>query len=346
MKIVFALLLLAIPAHSAWIHPQVKEAIKIGGPDFIMVDGVKQFTGYRPSYRHYDGAVFRSFNDFSGRTAGTPIPDELDYRKLAQSPVRGQQAGDCWAQGGVSAFEFTVNAADRVSRIFSVQDVIDCSGFGSARSGGQLSMKHFEKGGAYEAEYPYQGRDTRCKISVARHEKAIKSFYLRGADGKFPVLQEIQRAIMETGALEVCGSAGALGSGGRQDNVRNGSVNHCYGLVGWFQGKPLGWLDATYLIIKNSWGDGSGSDLSNDRDWGDNGYGYYPLAKADGVHLKGSVITELQGVEYKPLLPPGPIEFVLESAQVSIKVVMLPAAPFNEADAKKALKAALDSLDK
>lgn len=331
-----------------WVHPEIRQAIQAteirlkkdnGGlrtgeepetaAESIVVNGKKQFIGYHPTWEQYDGARFKNFNRYTGKNAEAEIPDEFDYRTLGVSPVRRQLCGDCWAQGNVSAMEFIVNAADKVSRIFSVQDVIDNSGIGSC-GGGQLSMAHDEKGMAYESEYLYTGRTGRPS-SPKRHEAALETGYLRGTDGKFPTLQDIQQAVIETGAMEVCGSASALGNGGRQDTIRSGSTNHCYALVGWFNGKKKfggDWLDAVYLIIKNSWGDGSNSKLSpdNGQGWGDAGYGYYPLAKGDGKSLKGSVITEIQWARYKPLTPPEPIVNLVKIGKVNFKITALPSA--------------------
>jgi C1A family cysteine protease len=284
----------AAPAADFYIHPEILEAIK--SPPPVSADPLRP-TGYRPTLRQYIGARFVHLS----APSVVEIPKEFSLRQLSYSPVRGQLYNDCWAQGAVSAFELTVNFLDKTQKLFSVQDVIDCSGYGSAARGGQLSMRHFEKGAAYHADYPYRGRDQRCNRSVPRHEKASRTFFLRGAKGGFPTMQELQTAVIEYGALEVCGASSTLGRGGRQDNVRSGRTDHCYALTGWVDGKERGWLDATYLEIKNSWGDcNKQNPHSNNRCWGEGGYGYYPLAKADGVRLRGSVITEIQGVEYKP----------------------------------------------
>lgn len=353
-----------IDGRGIWVHPEMREAIEaeelkmIGKPsqgrtaqapkwedDFVIVDGVKRFTGYHPSWDQYTNAEFRR----PGFMASEEIPANFDMRGSCVTPVRRQLGGDCWAQGSVSAMECTVSFIDRVTRIFSVQDVIDCSGYGSARYGGQLSMKHYEKGAVLHVDYPYaNGRDTRCKTNITRHEKAKRTFYLRGNDGKFPTLPDIQKALMETGAMEICGSAGSLGSGGRQDEVRSGPTNHCYALLGWLNGKELGWLDATYLIVKNSWGDGSNSEYSPGEgaryNWGDRGYGYYPLAKADGIHLRGSVITEIQGVEYKEMRPPEPVTFVLSSGDQDVTVTVQPGAGYSADQAREHLQNTLNSL--
>lgn len=323
--------------HDFFVHPELEaqldepqQTIKLEeSNDFILINGEKFYTGYHPSWEQYEGARFKKA--FPVKT----IPKEWSLRQMSYSPVRRQVNGDCWAQGNVSAFELTVNFADKVKKLFSVQDVIDCSGFGSAANGGQLSMKHMEKGAALESEYPYTGRDGKCK-NPTRYEKAKRAFFLRGGSGKFPTLPEIQATMLELGALEVCGASSSLSSGGRQDTIRTGRTDHCYALTGWIDGKARGWLDTTYLEIKNSWGEGWGGS--------EKGYGYYPLAKADGVNLKGSVITEIQGVEYKSFAPPEPIEFVLESGKVTLKVKVKPTATYSVEDAKKALQSSIDSL--
>lgn len=339
-------------ARGIWVHPEMRDAIErtLDGRraddadgNYVIINGKSYPTGYHPTWSQYDGAKFKNFNGFASG-AEVSFPEEFDYRLLGVSPVRGQQCGDCWAQGAVSAFEFIVTAADKASRVFSVQDVIDNSGFGSC-GGGQLSMAHFEDGAAYESEYPYKGRTGRPRSDVLRHERALETGYLRGMDGKFPVLADIKQALMATGAMEVCGSASSLGSGGRQDNVRSGSTNHCYALVGWLNGKKQGWLDADYLIIKNSWGDGSGSALANGRDWGDKGYGYYPLAKGDGVNLKGSVITEIQWARYKPLPPPIPVVFSVSSKRTSLQVTLPVGSRYQAANVQAALQKAINSLE-
>ncbi len=292
-----------------WIHPGVKEAIEKPAPDYIIVNGVKQFTGYHPSKEQYEGA---NFDNFSGHR-GEEIPDEYDMRKFTNTPMRRQVAGDCWAQGGTAALEYTVSWLDKISTAFSVQDVIECSGFGSARGGGQISVSYFEKDGIAEAaDYPYTGRDGRCRNDVKRTAKVRSTGYLRGTDGKAPTWPDFQIAVMKTGALEICGSASALGNGGWVEGNRGGSTNHCYTLVGWLDGAKNGKKAGSYAIVHNSWGD----------QWGDKGFGYY-LLTTDGVNLRGSVITESKWIDYKDPLPPGPVEFEMTGSS-KIKVVVQP----------------------
>lgn len=254
----------------------------------IIIGGKKYPTGYSPGFKQYYRAQYRDFSVKAGHTAVDPTPEELDYKPFVQRIFR-QLCGDCWTQGAATTFETLLAVVDRVSRFISRQAGIDCSGFGSC-GGGQLSMAQYDspRGAIYESEYKYVGSTQRCKMpSGPYHEASKGSFYVR--DLNWP---NLKRALMESGPLEVCGASSALGSGGWVSRNPGGGVDHCYSLVGWYQGAKHGKPAGEYGIIANSWGTG----------WGDAGYGYYLLAK-DGTHLDGNVITEAQGVEYKAMCP-------------------------------------------
>lgn len=260
----------------------------------VVIDGKKYPTGYFPGFKQYYRAQYRDFSVKAGHTAADPIPEEFDLKPFVQR-IRRQLCGDCWGQAAITTFEALVGWVDRVSRYMSVQRIIDCSGYGSC-GGGQISLGDFEgpnKGAVYEADYPYQGRNTKCKTGLPFHEQTKSTFFVRNLD--WPSLK---RALMESGPLEVCGSSSALGSGGWVSRNPGGRTDHCYSLVGWYQGAKHGKPAGEYGIIANSWGDKSSSGGG----WGDNGYGYYLLAK-DGVELDGSVITEAAGMEYKAPCP-------------------------------------------
>ncbi len=143
----------------------------------------------------------------------------------------------------------------------------------------------------YEADYPYRGSDQKCKTGLALHQKADDVFFVKTLD--WPTLQ---RAVVESGSLEVCGASSALGNGGWVSHNGGGGTDHCYSLVGYYDGAAHGKPAGSYAIIANSWG----------TNWGDGGYGYYLMAK-DGIHLDGNVITEAAGFVYKPSCVPQPV---------------------------------------
>lgn len=346
------------------IHPAMRAAIEAtekktgaaqrtsAGPadlssDFIYVNGVKQYTGFHPTWDIYDGAKVHNFK--ASKFLAAEIPKSYDYRTFSYSPVHGQPQGSCWAEAAGGVMDFNVNAMLGTKLVFAVQDFIDCSNFGSARSGGSAPLEYAKKEGiAFEESYTYTGRDGRCKKDVERHHPLQKVEFLRGATGRLPTAQELQLAVLEFGAMEVCGSASSLGNGGRQDTIRGGNTNHCYVLAGWLDGKSLGWLDAVYFIIKNSWGDGSGSKLSNGRKWGDAGYGYYPLAKGDGVHLKGSVITEIQMGYAGPILPKEPVVFSLKTDSglvLNINIAPVDLGAFSQEKLSELIAAAIKEVE-
>lgn len=334
----------SLAAEKPYIHPDMEKAIKeteeakrTRAPriDWVIIDGKRYYTGFHPDSNFYMGGSFISFKAKDGE-----LPKSFDIRKNSHSPVRGQIQGSCWAEGNVSAFELTWNFIKGTKNVFAVNDVIDCSGYGTAWTGGQLSMQYNTRDGlAYESDYPYTGKDGRCKRDVKRHNELKAAPFLRGANGGFPTEKELMSAAYKYGALEVCGSASALGSGGRQDTPRNGVTNHCYAYAGWLDGKEMGWLDAKYHIIKNSWGDGSNSDLNlSGGDWGDKGYGYYRLSP-DGGKLKGSVITEIQVADTGLPLPVSPVvsEFTVDTKEALLKVKIQPESPVDGTDLKEKL---------
>lgn len=335
-----------------YIHPDMQRAIQeneerlragaLPDTDFVIINGKKYYTGFHPTSQFYLGASSLDFKV----DPSVVLPKNFDIRKMSFSPVRGQIRGSCWAEGNASAFELTWNMILGTKTVFAVNDVIDCSGYGTASYGGQLSMEYNVNSGlALESEYKYTGKDGRCKTGIQRHQPLKSAPFLRGEHGKFPTERELMAAAYQYGAFEVCGSASALGGGGRQDTPRQGSTNHCYAYAGWLDGKEMGWLDAVYHIIKNSWGDGSDSDLNlSGGDWGDGGYGYYRLSK-DGVRLLGSVITEIQVADTgMPPRKPEPVQFVIETDKLVQTVTVKPGAKFDVEQLKASLENALKGM--
>lgn len=271
-------------------HAEGYEKFKVTAKDKF---GKEQtyFTGRLPA--DLSKEMRRSFLPKFGKYAFQDIPKEYDLRPYAQRIFR-QQCGDCWAQGAVSLFETLISLRDNKSTYISRQNVIDCSGSGSCGGGYLTSIKHFvkPKGAIYEQDYPYKGSNQKCQSGKPIHEMAESAFFMED-DATWP---EYQRAVLETGPLEVCGASSSLGNGGWVSKNSGGSIDHCYALVGWLDGATHGKPAGSYSIILNSWG----------TNWGDKGYGYYLMAK-DGVHMDGNVIVEGGGLVYKAACSPQPV---------------------------------------
>ena len=144
-QLILLLLCVSTFANAIVIHPDMQRAIienesKLekgeplsDGNDFEIVDGEKRPTGFHPTSHFYMGASFINFKS----DPNLVLPEEFDLTELSYSPVRGQPAGSCWAEGNVSAFELTWNYILGTKHVFAVNDVIGCSGFGTAKFGGQ-----------------------------------------------------------------------------------------------------------------------------------------------------------------------------------------------------------------
>lgn len=251
-------------------------------------------TGYvPPTLEEKLGRNYREFPANKGAYAFKEIPKELDLRQYVQRIFR-QRAGDCWAQANATAFETTIAWVDKISTFVSRQQIIDCSGYGSAANGGQISVGMYKKiGAAYEVEYPYVGRDQKCKTNMPQHQKAEDVFFMKDND----TVQDYQRAMLETqSAFEVCGASRALANGGWVTSNGGGGIDHCYGWAGWLDGESHGKPPGIYFIFPNSWGS----------DWGDNGFAYVRVAK-DNIHFDGNVLVEGAGFNYKPACTPQPV---------------------------------------
>lgn len=332
------------------IHPSMQEAIdfnetKITGHMADDDQTVSQPTGFNPTADFYRGAKYinvKADPDIIAKFA----EKGLDYREFSFSPVRGQIWGSCWAEGSVSAFELNWNAViPGAKNVFAVQDVIDCSGFGTARGGGQLSVEYALNGLAFESDYPYHGKDGRCQKGIERHNPLKEVAILRGEKGGFPTEPELLTAFFKYGAMEVCGSAGALGSGGRQDQPRSGRTNHCYAIGSAVPGKAKGWLDAWYWGIKNSWGDGTNSPLNLSKNkWGDKGWGDYRLAP-DGKKIQGSVVTEIMLAFAGDRVPPAPVTFTIESKGTINEVTVQPFAALSVSEVQARLETLFKDLE-
>lgn len=235
-------------------------------------------TGYLPQLEGLHRAQYLHMPS-DGYGDGVP-PEELDLTP-PDFHVNRQPQGSCWAEAARSAGEATLFYSLKKRMHISTQRIIDCSGFGTAKNGGQIAVDDFlsPKGLVYEADYPYTGYDGKCRKEVPFREQAKRTYVLRSESGGKPTTEDFINAHYAFGAIEVCGSASSLKNGGWVPNPGGGPANHCYGQFGYLRGEKHGQPAGVYFIQQNSWGTdwGGGKDLHP-------GQGAYPL--------KGNVVME------------------------------------------------------
>jgi C1A family cysteine protease len=195
------------------------------------------------------------------------LPEYYDWRVYAQglTPVKRQKWNDCWAQGTVGVLESLVKIWHGVEIDASVQQVISCSGSGTAARGGYFAHEYHRRVGAVLATtYPYTATDTRCRTGLQATYQLEKWGYV-GQSNRRPTTKEMKKAMMEHGPLGVTISANSAlqnftGSGVFK-GCTNGGTNHIEVIVGWNDKEGGG-----VWFVRNSWG----------ASHGDNGYAKIP----------------------------------------------------------------------
>lgn len=219
------------------------------------------------------------------------LPKSFDWRVQAGGlpPVNYQAWNDCWAQGTVGVLESLLKIHTGENTRISVQQVISCSGQGSAARGGFFAHEyHRTKGAVTTAEYPYAGRDTRCRRDISPKFFLARWGYV-GARGRAPTTNEIKQAILEHGPVGVTITANAALQRFRGDGIfrgcSRGATNHIEVIVGWDDADGV-WF------VRNSWG----------KNHGNNGYAKIPY----GCSRVGEIATyadlKVPGVGYVPAI--------------------------------------------
>lgn len=190
----------------------------------------------------------------------TELPEFYDWRWYAHglTPVKRQRAGDCWAQGTVGVLESLVKIELDKAEDLSVQQVISCSGSGTAARGGTFAHQyHVRKGAVTTAEYPYVARDTWCKSGLNPTYRLKRWGYV-GNENSRPTVTQLKQAIMEHGPIAVTIYANSAlqnfqGSGVFK-GCGNGQTNHIEVIVGWDDTEAGGGV----WFVRNSWGESHG----------------------------------------------------------------------------------------
>ncbi|CAN6563577.1 unnamed protein product [Malus baccata var. baccata] len=183
----------------------------------------------------------------------TDVPPSIDWREQdAVTPVKDQgNCGCCWAFSAVAAVEGITKI--KTGKLISLN--FGCQGGDMAKAFAYIQ----QNGGiASEENYPYQGSDGTCDMSLANEAAAKITNYARVTPNsetdllKAVSMQPVSVAIVASQAFQ-------LYSGGLFTDDNCGTeLNHAVTIIGYGTTE-----DATpYWLIKNSW---SGR-------WGENGY--------------------------------------------------------------------------
>lgn len=225
--------------------------------------------------------------------AAEEMPRAFDWRVQANGlpPVNSQAWNDCWAQGTVGVLESLLKIHYGSETRMSVQEVISCSGSGSARRGGYFAHGYHQKYGAVtSAQFPYAGRDVACKRNLKPSHFLARWGYV-GKQGSRPTTQQMKQAILEHGPIGVTITANSalqrFTGKGVFKGCSNGGTNHIEVVVGWDDDEGGG-----VWIVRNSWG----------KSHGDNGYAKIPYGCSRIGEASTWADLKIPGVGFVPAI--------------------------------------------
>lgn len=209
-------------------------------------------------------AHWKEEKDFAVQVAELPKFFSWQFYAQGLTKVRRQAWNDCWAQGTTGVLENLVKIANPgVEELLAVQQVISCSSMGSAANGGNFALNYYKKfGGVPEIDFPYQGKDVRCKSGL-KPKYRVKDWGYVGARGRSPKSTEVKQAMMEHGILGITITANSALSrhtgGGLFKGCTNGGTNHIEVFTGWNdEFDDNGKIVSDVFEVRNSWGESHG----------------------------------------------------------------------------------------
>ncbi|XP_065836254.1 pro-cathepsin H-like [Oscarella lobularis] len=197
------------------------------------------------------------------------LPRSIDWRTRGiVTPVKNQgRCGSCWTFSTTGALEchHALATGDLVS--LSEQNLVDCAGnFDNNGCDGGLPSHafeyiHYNKGIESEEDYPYVGKDSKCKFNLSKVAATVKSsFNITKGDE-----EEIVRCVALNGPVSIAYDVVKDFSSYKKGVYKSdechkdaSSVNHAVLAVGYGETDD----GQKYWIVKNSWG----------ASWGMNGY--------------------------------------------------------------------------
>lgn len=218
--------------------------------------GAHYSTGLRLPKDWDKNATFHAFEVVDA------LPDTFDWSKElgnATPEVFDQKScGSCWAAAGAKVIQFLVAIKTKKSAVpLSVQELVSCDKKNYGCNGGMVPFDYvINPGLASESDFPYVGKNSKCKSGLNHIEKVISWGYV-GAKGQRPTTEQIKSAIFQYGPVWAGVSADNAfmnwKPGAPFKNCHSNQLNHAIVLYGW---TSKGWL------LWNSWGE----------KWGDHGH--------------------------------------------------------------------------
>jgi C1A family cysteine protease len=264
------------------------------GDSPVMDNSLEQSTGLKmpDDWEHHA--------HFISPKVSRDLPAKFDWRDEAGglTPVKNQgSCGSCWAFGTAATLEQAIKIRDNKVVNISEQQLVSCNREGWGCGGGDFAHKYHMTPGAVTGEdFPYVGRNVRCKQGLDPEHK-IESWSYAGAHGRSPSVTEIKTALMEYGpvatTVAVTRSFQAY-RGGVYNNCNGQVINHLVDIVGWDDSQQA-W------ILRNSWGP----------TWGEEGY----MRIKYNCSRIGSTVSFVQ---YKPQCTPQPIAMVGDDKTIKI----------------------------
>jgi len=203
--------------------------------------------------------------------AKVELPDTFDWRdKGIMTPVKHQmECGSCGEFAAVAVLEALIKKETGVEVDLSEQQIVDCvpgCGCNSGCSSLQAMEYMRENGCALEEEFPYAGKDTKCRSGLTgkyRFNDVISTVI-----AKHPLSERLgmmKDAILKYGPIAtnmgLYDDLGRYKSGVYEyDGKAASQGGHWVVVIGWTDDAEL--PSGGYWLCRNSWGE----------KWGDSGY--------------------------------------------------------------------------
>jgi cathepsin F len=204
----------------------------------------------------------------------------LDKKVLTDVKNQGS-CGSCWAFSAVGNIEALYAIKYGENLRFSEQQLVDCDTYDSGCNGGLMETAFQwiieNKGLTTEAEYPYAGRDQKCKTGKKSAVELESYVILNTTDEEY-----IKKYLFNVGPLAIAINADPFQFyiGGIIDESAYScdpeGLNHGVVLVGYGHDDDE---DKDYWLIRNSWG----------KYWGEKGY--VRVARGKGVCGVNTYVT-------------------------------------------------------